>query len=79
MKAKANKFKSRLVIMSIVTVVSHMTSQNKYVSLNLFVPLRPNFRLGLPYTRLKRIDKEKLSSCSMLPSVTTLKCLTQFP
>jgi hypothetical protein len=89
MKAKAKKFKSHLVIMSIVAVVAQLTRQNRYISLNMFGPLRLNFPLDLPYSRFRRITKEKLSSHSMLLIMTkylmnylrvsTSNCLTQFP
>jgi hypothetical protein len=65
-----------------------MMSQKRYMSLSMFGPLRPNFRLALLYSRFKRIRKEKLSSYLILLSVTrylinylratTLNYLTQF-
>jgi hypothetical protein len=86
MKAEA---KIHLVMMSVMAVVVQTTSQKRYMSLNLFGPLRPNFLLGLPRSRLKIIGKEKLSSHFVFLSVmkylmsylrmVTLNCLTQFP
>jgi hypothetical protein len=76
-------------MMSDATVVAQMTSQKNYMSYSLFGMLRPNSLLSLPSNQFKRIDKEKLSSHSMLLSVTrylmnylraaTLSYLTQFP
>jgi hypothetical protein len=56
--------------MYIMIVVAQMTIQNRYVLLNLFGLLRPNFPLDLPYNQFTRIDKEKIHSHLMLLSVT---------
>jgi hypothetical protein len=61
-------------MMSIMTVVAQMTSQKSYMSLSLFVLIRPNFLLALPCSRFKRIGKEKLSSHLMLLSVIRYLC-----
>jgi hypothetical protein len=72
-------------MMNVLTIVDQGMSWKSYVSLSLFVPLRPNFLLVLPYIRCKRrklcpyliflcVIKYLMSYLRMVP----LNCHTQF-